>query len=290
MQLCTNYADQLYWLTRDYRYGSSTLEAPLVGATFTNIDISWAHEFRDGAAFKITPFYRRGYNVIEQTAQIVGFNFQTGSPVFGDVSYSNLGIQKATGIETLYTKDVALGPLDAGRRNLHQPVRQRTTGHVLTAGGASRRRSLSLARPFALSDQRRIQLEDQPRLADQSGHLRQLRLSVWERLLHRRLLQRHSGDRSQHQPEHDLLADARLHRSARSGDLHQAQHRCNARDRRTRLAGRFLHDTARRRQHHHRVPAADARHRAIGLRPLDRQPVQRSSTTCRSTTAVTARR
>jgi hypothetical protein len=108
-QQCANYGQQLYWLTRDYRYGSSTLEAPLVGATFTNIDISWAHEFRDGAAFKITPFYRRGYNVIEQTAQIVGFNYQTGSPVFGDVQYSNLGIQKATGIETLYTKELPLG-------------------------------------------------------------------------------------------------------------------------------------------------------------------------------------
>ena len=94
-----NYADQLYWLTRDYRFGSSTLEAPLVGATFTNIDLSWAHEFRDGAAMKITPFYRRGYNVIEQTAQIIGFNYQTGSPVYGDVAYSNLGIQKADGIE-----------------------------------------------------------------------------------------------------------------------------------------------------------------------------------------------
>ena len=108
-QLCANYADQLYWLTRDYRFGSSTLEAPLVGATFTNIDLSWAHEFRDGSAMKITPFYRRGYNVIEQTAQIIGFNYQTGSPVFGDVAYSNLGIQKATGIEALYTKEVPLG-------------------------------------------------------------------------------------------------------------------------------------------------------------------------------------
>ncbi len=108
-QLCGNYADQLYWLTRDYRFGSSTLEAPLVGATFTNVDLSWAHEFRDGAAMKITPFYRRGYNVIEQTAQIIGFNYQTGSPVFGDVAYSNLGIQKATGIEALYTKDMPLG-------------------------------------------------------------------------------------------------------------------------------------------------------------------------------------
>lgn len=108
-QLCANYADQLYWLTRDYRFGSSTLEAPLVGATFTNIDLSWAHEFPDGSAFKLTPFYRRGYNVIEETAQIIGFNFQTGSPVFGDVQFSNLGIQKATGIEALYNKEVPLG-------------------------------------------------------------------------------------------------------------------------------------------------------------------------------------
>ncbi|MBV9262673.1 MAG: carboxypeptidase regulatory-like domain-containing protein, partial [Candidatus Eremiobacteraeota bacterium] len=108
-QLCANYADQLYWLTRDYRFGSSTLEAPLVGATFTNIDLSWAHEFRDGSAMKITPFYRRGYNVVEQTAQIVGYNYQTGSPIFGDVAYSNLGIQKASGIEALYTKEVPFG-------------------------------------------------------------------------------------------------------------------------------------------------------------------------------------
>ena len=107
--LCGNYADQLYWLTRDYRYGSSTLEAPLVGATFTNFDLSWAHEFRDGAAIKLTPFYRRGYNVIEQTAQIIGYNYQTGSPVFGDVQYSNLGIQKAAGVEALYNRDVAVG-------------------------------------------------------------------------------------------------------------------------------------------------------------------------------------
>jgi hypothetical protein len=108
-QLCGSYADQLYWLTRDYRFGSSTLEAPLVGASFTNIDFSWAHEFRDGSAMKFTPFYRRGYNVIEQTAQIIGFNYQTGSPVYGDVQYSNLGIQKATGIEGLYTRQIPLG-------------------------------------------------------------------------------------------------------------------------------------------------------------------------------------
>jgi outer membrane receptor protein involved in Fe transport len=108
-QACASYADQLYWLTRDYRFGTSTLEAPLVGATFTNVDLSWAHEFKDGSAVKVTPFYRRGYNVIEQTAQIIGFNFDTGTPVYGDVAYSNLGIQKATGVELLYNKEVPFG-------------------------------------------------------------------------------------------------------------------------------------------------------------------------------------
>ncbi|MBV8117508.1 MAG: TonB-dependent receptor, partial [Candidatus Eremiobacteraeota bacterium] len=108
-QTCANYAQQLYWLTRDYRFGASTLEAPLVGATFTNVDLSWAHEFKDGSAVKVTPFYRRGYNVVEQTAQIIGFNYNTGAPVYGDVAYSNLGIQKATGIEMLYNRDLPLG-------------------------------------------------------------------------------------------------------------------------------------------------------------------------------------
>ena len=108
-QTCTSYADQLYWLTRDYRFGASTLEAPLVGATFTNVDLSWAHEFKDGSAVKVTPFYRRGYNVIEQTASIIGFNADTGSPVYGNVQYSNLGIQKASGVELLYNRESPLG-------------------------------------------------------------------------------------------------------------------------------------------------------------------------------------
>lgn len=108
-QLCTSYGNQLYWLTRDYRFGSSTLQAPLVGATFTNVDLSWAHEFRDGSALKITPFYRRGYNVIEQTAQIIGFNFNNGTPIYGDIAYSNQGIQKATGVEALYNRILPYG-------------------------------------------------------------------------------------------------------------------------------------------------------------------------------------
>ena len=39
-QRCTDYADQLYWLTRDYRFGSSTLEAPQVGHV-TSLRFFW---------------------------------------------------------------------------------------------------------------------------------------------------------------------------------------------------------------------------------------------------------
>lgn len=107
--LCASYADQLYWLTRDYRFGGQSLTAPLHGATFTNYDLSWAHQFRDGSALKVTPFFRRGYDVIEDTAQIIGFNSSTGAPIYGDISYSNLGQQKATGVELLYTKERTFG-------------------------------------------------------------------------------------------------------------------------------------------------------------------------------------
>ena len=127
-----------------------------MGATFTNVDVSWAHEFRDGAAFKITPFYRRGYNVIEQTAQIIGFNYNTGTPVYGDVAYSNLGTQKAERRRTAVHQRSAARPFDADRRNVHQPVRQRAAGSVLTACGARARRHVSFARPVAVSSQRRV--------------------------------------------------------------------------------------------------------------------------------------
>ncbi|MBV8638618.1 MAG: TonB-dependent receptor [Candidatus Eremiobacteraeota bacterium] len=108
-QLCTNYADQLYWLTRDYRFGAQSLSQPLHGATFTNYDLSWAHEFPDGSSLKITPFYRRGYDVIDQTASVIGFNPQTGASIVGNLVYSNLGQQEATGVELLYTRDRPLG-------------------------------------------------------------------------------------------------------------------------------------------------------------------------------------
>ena len=105
---------------------------------------------------KITPFYRRGYNVIEQTAQIIGFNYQTGSPIYGDVQYSNMGIQKATGIEALYTKELALGlSLQFGATYISQ-FGNEPPGSVLTARGLGARRNVPVARSFAVPAQRRL--------------------------------------------------------------------------------------------------------------------------------------
>ena len=97
---CASYADQLYWLTRNYRFAEQSLiTSPLRGATFTNYDLSYSHEFGDGTAFKLTPFYRRGYDVVEQTRTLLGWDPTTEVPALSPDIYSNLGSQAASGIE-----------------------------------------------------------------------------------------------------------------------------------------------------------------------------------------------
>ncbi|MBD5656175.1 MAG: TonB-dependent receptor [Candidatus Eremiobacteraeota bacterium] len=99
-QPCANYADQLYWLQRNYRFGLQGQSAyPLRGSTFTNYDFSYSHEFKDGTAFKMTPFYRRGYDVVEQTRTLLGFDPESEVANLSPVLYSNLGQQSAAGLE-----------------------------------------------------------------------------------------------------------------------------------------------------------------------------------------------
>jgi hypothetical protein len=104
---CTSYADQLYWVLRDAKFGANQLSSPLVGATFTNWDFTYSHDFGHGVAMSVTPFFRRGYNIVEQSASIVGVSGTTGLPLLSPFLYTNLGIQKATGIEMLATKDMS---------------------------------------------------------------------------------------------------------------------------------------------------------------------------------------
>jgi hypothetical protein len=109
-QPCANYADQLYWLERDYRFGlQNTFGYPLRGATFTNYDLSYSHEFKNGTAVKLTPFYRRGYDVVETTRTLLGWDPQTEVPSLSPPIYANLGIQRATGVELYITHPAALG-------------------------------------------------------------------------------------------------------------------------------------------------------------------------------------
>ena len=106
-QPCKDYADQLYWLVRNYRFSTqSQLTYPLRGATFTNYDVSYSHEFRNGSAVKVTPFYRRGYDVVEATRTLLGFDEVTGAALYTPEQYSNLGLQHATGVELFATTPV----------------------------------------------------------------------------------------------------------------------------------------------------------------------------------------
>jgi hypothetical protein len=99
-QPCASYADQLYWLTRNYRFSEQNLiTSPLRGATFTNYDLSYSHEFGDGTALKLTPFYRRGYDVVEATRTLLGWDPTSEVPALSPEIYSNLGSQSAAGIE-----------------------------------------------------------------------------------------------------------------------------------------------------------------------------------------------
>ena len=106
---CANYADQLYWLERDAKYGTNALNTPVRGATFTNYDATYQHNFNGGFAMSITPFFRRGYDIVEQANQILAVNPNTGALTIGPAIESNLGIQKTTGVELNATRDLAYG-------------------------------------------------------------------------------------------------------------------------------------------------------------------------------------
>ncbi len=107
--LCANYADQLYWLTRDAKFGAGTLGSAVRGATYTNYDFTYQHQFPQGVAFSLTPFYRRGYDVVERSTSLVSQDFATGLQTLGPLLESNLGIQKSTGIEMLVSRSSIFG-------------------------------------------------------------------------------------------------------------------------------------------------------------------------------------
>lgn len=110
---CRNYADELYWANQNTFEGVPY--QPVLPATFTNYDFSYSHQFKNNVGVKVTPFYRRGYNV---TALVSNPRVDAGGKpllnadgtvIFGPPSATNLGINRTTGVEFLLTKEAPLG-------------------------------------------------------------------------------------------------------------------------------------------------------------------------------------
>jgi len=111
-QLCNNFAQQIYWNYVN-NFGGIPLQ-PAKAETFNNFDFSYSHQFSGGLSFKVTPFYRRGYDVVALTAtpKIVDgaevLNAE-GVPALNPFVTTNLGVSHTTGVEFYLTKESAYG-------------------------------------------------------------------------------------------------------------------------------------------------------------------------------------
>jgi len=109
---CIDYADQLYW---ENQYFSGVPYQPVKPETFTNIDLSFSHQFGGNVSAKITPFYRRGYDAVALSqsprldAKGVPVLDVNGNPQYNPAIATNLGINRTTGVEFLLTKEADYG-------------------------------------------------------------------------------------------------------------------------------------------------------------------------------------
>jgi hypothetical protein len=106
---CKSYAEQLLWENQN------TLEGvpmqPVKPELFDNYDFSYSHQFDNGYSFKITPWYRRGYQATASTQlPLLGpggvpIRNPDGTYRFNPPVVTNKGSNHATGLEFLLTKD-----------------------------------------------------------------------------------------------------------------------------------------------------------------------------------------
>ena len=103
-QPCKSYADQLYWENQN----STGLPVFTVKPEqFLNLDFSYGHQFGGGVSAKVTPFYRKGEDIIVTSNPII--RQLNGVPIFGPAATSNAGVEKTTGVEFLLTREAAYG-------------------------------------------------------------------------------------------------------------------------------------------------------------------------------------
>jgi hypothetical protein len=93
---CPNYAQQLYW-NLDQNH-----DAPDVGnddpETFSNTDLTYQHQFRNGLSAKLTGYVKRGFNIPAFSLVSQVLNAQ-GVPISQVFAGSNIGINKTSGVE-----------------------------------------------------------------------------------------------------------------------------------------------------------------------------------------------
>lgn len=109
---CRSYGDQLFWENQNTSAGIPVTAAK--ATTFLNLDASYQHDFGRGLSVKMTPFYRRGYDVtaLVATQKIINgvpVADANGTPVLNPSVTTNLGISRTTGLEFYLTKTAAYG-------------------------------------------------------------------------------------------------------------------------------------------------------------------------------------
>ncbi|HEV3088655.1 MAG TPA: TonB-dependent receptor [Candidatus Elarobacter sp.] len=111
-RVCRDYADQMYWSNQNA--GAGVPIEPAKPSTFNNYDMSFQHDFGHGLSAKLTPFYRRGYDVLANFSSPLVQNGHVvvdanGNPQFSSPLTSNLGSSFTTGVEFYMTKTSAYG-------------------------------------------------------------------------------------------------------------------------------------------------------------------------------------
>jgi hypothetical protein len=101
---CKDYASQLYW---EYQNSLGVPVFTVLPEQFLNLDFSYGHRFQDGIAVKVTPFYRKGEDIIASTNPIL--RYQNGQPQLGPTSTTNGGTERTTGVEFLLTREARYG-------------------------------------------------------------------------------------------------------------------------------------------------------------------------------------
>ena len=109
---CKNYGQQLYWENQNTFQGVPL--QPVKPELFDNYDFSYSHQFQGGFAFKVTPWFRRGYDATASVQSPILVNGQPVSNGAGGFQFyppvvTNKGTNHATGVELLVTREATSG-------------------------------------------------------------------------------------------------------------------------------------------------------------------------------------